>query len=257
MISCQIIHLVLPNINTIFVSICILNNIINILQWLLWGIIGYIVLIEFILLLLSIILWVNDIVQETNKGIHSTITTDNFKLGFIIFIVREIIFFFSFFWLLFRNNFSPNPEIGIRYVLIKKYINPIGVPLLNSLILLTRGITLTLHHYQIIIQKKDYKFIILTIILGIYFIIIQTIEFIENKFCIRDRVLGSTFYVLTSFHGLHVVIGTILLTYHLLRLLRYNVVNIKRIVIESSIIYWHFVDVVWLILYIFLYFWPN
>ncbi len=152
-----------------------------------------------------------------------------------------------------------SPRIEIGSIWPPKNINvfnPYEIPLLNTVILLSSGITVTWCHYSII--NKNYNNIILrislTVILGIIFTIFQYIEYIEARFSIRDSIFGSVFFISTGFHGLHVLIGTLFLFINLLRILEKNFSSIHHLGFEIAAWYWHFVDVVWLLLYLLVYF---
>jgi len=137
--------------------------------------------------------------------------------------------------------------------------NPFQVPLLNTIILLSSGVTVTWAHYSIIEKNYSQAFsrLLLTIILGLYFTALQAIEYIEAEFTIADSVYGSTFFLATGFHGIHVIIGTRFL---LVCLIRHSIIHFSRnhhFGFEAAAWYWHFVDVVWLFLYIRIYWWGG
>jgi len=188
----------------------------------------------------------------------------NFKLGIILFIFSEVMFFISFFWGFFANTLSPTIRSGILWPrFIVHLINPYLFPLLNTLILLRSGFFVTLAHEFLLVNKKP-TIVYLTrgIILGLYFIIIQFTEYKNRGFSITDSITGSVFFTLTGFHGLHVTLGVTLLTIVLFRFLKsqHNESgslsnNTDNLGFELSVWYWHFVDVVWLFLYTFLYWW--
>lgn len=174
----------------------------------------------------------------------------------ILFITSEIFFFLSFFWAFFHSSLSPDIFIGQRWPCkgIKSF-NPIGIPLINTLILLRSGVTLTTSHHFIILgnKKNCNNFLLITIILGIYFSLLQFIEYKEASFTIADSVYGSTFFISTGFHGIHVLIGTMFLSVCLIRETKNHFSSYHHFGFEAAAWYWHFVDVVWLFLYIFIY----
>jgi cytochrome c oxidase subunit 3 len=174
--------------------------------------------------------------------------------------VSEVLFFFRFFWAFFHRRLSPTIEIGIQWPPIGiSPFNPFQVPLLNTIILLSSGFTVTWAHHAIIENNfsQAWQRLTLTVILGVYFTILQGIEYWEARFSISDSVYGSTFFLATGFHGIHVIIGTTFLAVCLIRL------NIKHFSInhhfgfEAAAWYWHFVDVVWLFLFITIYWWGS
>lgn len=207
------------------------------------------------------ILWWKDIIKEsTFQGNHTIKVTLIIKTGIILFITSEVIFFLSFFWAFFHSSLSPNIELGINWPpkSIKPF-NPIEIPLLNTIILLSSGATITWAHHSLLNNKlkNSFKTTLLTVILGIYFTILQKWEYSESPFTIADSVYGSTFFITTGFHGLHVIIGTIFLTVTLTRIYKIHFSKNKHLGFEATAWYWHFVDVVWLFLYFSIYWWGK
>jgi len=206
-------------------------------------------------------LWWRDVIREaTFEGKHTKAVQKGLKLGFILFIVSEIMFFFAFFWAFFHSSLSPAIQIGCIWPpegIVS--FNPWGVPLLNTYILLLSGITITVtHHYMIkgngLLARG---FIIYTIFLAVFFTIVQLSEYKESTFSINDGVYGSTFFMATGFHGFHVIIGTIFITVCYVRLLLHHFTKQHHIGFEAAAWYWHFVDVVWLFLFISIYWWGG
>nr|BBN79993.1 cytochrome c oxidase subunit 3 [Grandidierella rubroantennata] len=211
--------------------------------------------------LISSIQWWRDVTREgTFQGLHTLKVVEGLKLGMILFILSEVLFFFSFFWAFFHSSLNPTLEIGSQWppTAIMPF-NPFQIPLLNTLILLSSGVTVTWAHHSILEDKHtdSVQGLIFTVILGLYFTALQAMEYIEAPFSIADSVYGSTFFVATGFHGLHVIIGTIFLISMLNRLLKGHFSKNHHFGLEASIWYWHFVDVVWLFLYTFIYWWGN
>lgn len=214
------------------------------------------------IILSSIIIfqWWRDISREaTFQGYHTFIVKKGIKLGIIIFIIREIIFFFSLFWAYFHIRLSPDIEIGIIWPPTHiDIINPFSIPLLNTTILLSSGISVTWAHHRLLNKNYNSRFsaLFITIFLGIYFSILQFSEYLNASFSFADSVYGSTFFLLTGFHGLHVIIGTIFLLINLIRINIGHFRNNHHFRFEGASWYWHFVDIVWLFLFIFVYWWP-
>lgn len=211
--------------------------------------------------LLIIFQWWRDITREgTFQGLHSSNVVLGLKLGIILFIISEIFFFFSFFWRFFHRRLSPAVELGINWPPIGiNPFNPFQIPLLNTLILLTSGISVTWSHHRLIERNHSQSVIrlIITIFIGIYFSILQAYEYIEARFSIADSVYGSTFFIATGFHGIHVLIGTTFLAVCFFRLKNFHFSNIHHFGFEAAAWYWHFVDIVWLFLYISIYWWGG
>lgn len=218
----------------------------------------------FILRLLSLIInsfsWWRDIIRErTYQGCHTLNVEILLRLGIILFITSEVFFFLRFFWAFFHISLSPNIEIGGIYPPINiKLFPPIDTPLLNTIILLTSGISITWRHWRILNKSlKERKLsLILTSTLGIYFSYLQFSEYSEASFCINDSSFGGIFFIITGFHGIHVIIGTLFITISIYRLNSLQFSNKHHFGFEASSWYWHFVDVIWLFVYIFLYWWP-
>lgn len=203
--------------------------------------------------------WWRDIRREgTYQGLHTDIVYTGLKIGIILFIVSEVFFFFSFFWGFFHRSLSPTLEVGLSWPpngIIA--FNPFIIPLLNTIILLSSGVRVTWAHHAILENEHNsYIYsIFITVILGIYFSFLQAVEYMESIFSIRDRVYGSVFFIATGFHGLHVLIGTTFLIVCLIRGLKGHFRRAHHFGFEAAAWYWHFVDVVWLFLYIRIYWW--
>lgn len=241
-------------------SIGLITILIGIVIWFKLKYIIFIIL-GIIIILLTIIQWWRDITREaTFLGIHTNKVVISIKVGIIIFIVSEVLFFLRFFWAFFHRRLSPQIEIGIQWPPIGIIrFNPINIPILNTIILLRSGITITWAHNALIIKNytKVNQAIILTVILGLYFSILQLYEYIEAPFCISDSVYGSTFFLATGFHGLHVIIGTIFIIVSGIRSIKLHFSKNHHVGFEASAWYWHFVDVVWLFLYARIYWWGR
>nr|AXS65565.1 cytochrome c oxidase subunit 3 [Tenebrionoidea sp. 16 KM-2017] len=217
--------------------------------------------IGFTSMLLIMYQWWRDISREgTYQGHHTFIVTMGLRWGMILFITSEVFFFISFFWGFFHNSLAPTVELGMMWPPkgIQTF-NPIQIPLLNTLILLTSGLTVTWAHHAL--MENNYKQatqgLLLTVILGVYFSILQGYEYIESPFTIADAAYGSSFFMATGFHGLHVIIGTTFLLVCLFRHLNNHFSQIHHFGFEAAAWYWHFVDVVWLFLYISVYWWGS
>uniref|UniRef100_A0AB38ZDG3 Cytochrome c oxidase subunit 3 n=1 Tax=Halobates japonicus TaxID=1868691 RepID=A0AB38ZDG3_9HEMI len=214
-----------------------------------------------LILLLTMIQWWRDIVREgTYQGKHTTLVTNGLKWGMILFIISEIFFFISFFWAFFHSSLSPTIEIGMTWPPkgIKTF-NPMDIPLLNTTILLSSGITITWAHHSIMNKNHSQTIsgLFLTVTLGIYFTMLQAYEYLESPFTISDSVYGSCFFMATGFHGIHVIIGTTFLLVCLIRTMKFHFSNKHHFGFEAAAWYWHFVDVVWLFLYISIYWWGS
>nr|UBN08926.1 cytochrome c oxidase subunit 3 [Panesthia sloanei]UBN08939.1 cytochrome c oxidase subunit 3 [Panesthia sloanei] len=219
------------------------------------------IFIGLMIMILTMIQWWRDIIREgTYQGLHTKFVTKGLRWGMILFIISEVFFFISFFWAYFHSSLSPTIEIGSLWppVGIQPF-NPLQIPLLNTAILLSSGVTVTWAHHGLLENNYNQSFqgLFLTIILGIYFTALQAYEYLEASFTIADSVYGSTFFMATGFHGLHVIIGTTFLLTCFLRHLFYHFSSNHHFGFEAAAWYWHFVDVVWLFLYISIYWWGS
>nr|APU89534.1 cytochrome oxidase subunit 3 [Porcellio dilatatus dilatatus] len=212
-------------------------------------------------IILSMVQWWRDIVREsTFQGLHTLKVQKGLQWGMILFIVSEVLFFFSFFWAFFHSSLSPSLELGSVWPPTGvKPFNPFNIPLLNTAILLSSGATVTWAHHSLLHQEHSeaVNSLALTVALGIYFTSLQAFEYMEASFSIADSVYGSTFFVATGFHGLHVIIGTTFLMVCLARLMMAHFSAGHHFGFEAAAWYWHFVDVVWLFLYISIYWWGS
>lgn len=221
---------------------------------------------ESLLLILGLIftsfimtLWWRDVIREsTFIGHHTKAVQNGLRIGIILFIISEVAFFIAFFWAFFHSRLRPAVEIGAIWPPAGIYIlNPLGIPLLNTATLLISGATVTIAHYALL--NKDRENLVLglniTVILGVYFFLLQLTEYRHARFGISDSVFGSTFFITTGFHGFHVFIGTAFLRIILVRRTIRHFSTKHHKGLEFAIWYWHFVDVVWILLYIFIYWW--
>jgi cytochrome c oxidase subunit 3 len=185
----------------------------------------------------------------------------NLRTGMVLFIVSEIMFFFSLFWAFFHYSLTPSVWIGSVWPPFGiKAISPWGIPLLNTIILVSSGVTLTFAHRALCFGKNKSDVIyglLLTIILGLFFIMLQYYEFRNAPFNINDSVYGSIFFMITGFHGLHVIIGTIFLIVNLCRVTLNHFFIETHLGFEFGAWYWHFVDAVWIVVYLTIYCWGG
>nr|YP_011017307.1 cytochrome c oxidase subunit III [Amblyomma argentinae]WQF68970.1 cytochrome c oxidase subunit III [Amblyomma argentinae] len=220
---------------------------------------GMLISLAFLILFLSSFQWWRDISREASfQGFHTFFVLQGLKLGMILFILSEVFFFISFFWAFFHSSLSPNIEIGGIWP-PKSIVpfNPFEMPLLNSTILISSGISVTWSHHCIMNGKYLPSLLSLkiTIMFGMLFTFFQMFEYFQAQFSITDSIFGSTFFLTTGFHGIHVIIGTIFLTITFFRIKNNFISKSHHFGFEASAWYWHFVDVVWLFLFTFMYWW--
>lgn len=220
---------------------------------------GYILILGLILVISTMAIWWRDVIREaTFEGHHTKVVQKGLKLGVILFIISEIMFFFAFFWAYFHASLAPSIELGSIWPPLGIYpFNPLDVPGLNTIILLGSGITVTWAHYAMGagIRHQSIVALFLTVFLAGIFTLLQIFEYLEAPFNISDGVYGSTFYLATGFHGAHVIIGTIFLIVCLIRQIKYHFTKEHHLGFNAAAWYWHFVDVVWLVLYGAIYYW--
>lgn len=250
-------HLVTVSPWPILISFSLFNNLIITISW--FNKLNYFYFLTLPCTLLCIFQWWRDVIREaTLQGIHTSFVYKLIRIGIILFIISEIIFFFSFFWAFYHTALSPNIEIGQLWppASIKPF-NPFDIPLLNTIILLASGCRLTWVHRTI--TENKFKIgcngLWHTIILGILFTAFQLYEYLHCHFSIADSRYGSTFFIATGFHGLHVIIGTLFLSASMTRFAFIHYSRRHHFGFEAAAWYWHFVDVVWLFLFISIYWW--
>ena len=219
------------------------------------------------------IAWWRDVINEAeHQGHHTKVVQLHLRYGMILFIASEVMFFVAWFWAYFDaallagdeqqymrdqllgGHWPPVPTEDGRF---KSTFDPWHLPLLNTLILLTSGTTVTWAHHALL--ENDRKGLIqglwLTVILGVAFTCVQAYEYTHAAFTYGGHIYGSTFFMATGFHGAHVIIGTIFLTVCLFRAYLGHFKPDHHFGFEAAAWYWHFVDVVWLFLFVFIYVW--
>jgi cytochrome c oxidase subunit 3 len=242
------------------VSITLLNFILSLI-FIRENKIGHIELFywTFFSLLLSIFSWVLEIIIEgTYKGLHTKKVQIGLYIGFILFVISEISIFLSFFIAHLNSSLIPSIELGNVWPPIGiENFNPEAIPLFNTLLLFFSGLcsTISQNFLSERNKKKSIFYLILTLLFGITFSFEQYKEYLFASYTISDSVYASNFYILTGFHGIHVILGTFLLLISLLRLIQYHFSTNHHLGFTTSTIYWHFVDYVWLILYTIIYCW--
>lgn len=209
----------------------------------------------------SMTLWFRDIITEgTFLGNHTLAVQKGLNLGVILFIVSEALFFVAIFWAFFHSALTPTVELGAQWPPMGiDPINPFELPLLNTIILLSSGATITYSHHALIQGDRAGALYgaIATVLLALVFTAFQGVEYSVSSFTISDGAFGTCFYFATGFHGFHVIIGTLFLGVGLWRIYAYHLTDNHHLGFEGGILYWHFVDVVWLFLYVSIYYWGS
>jgi len=222
---------------------------------------GYFLMFAFIALVSSMSFWFRDVISEgTYLGNHTLAVQRGLNMGVALFIVSEGLFFLAIFWAFFHSALSPTVELGAQWPPMGiEAINPFELPLLNTVILLSSGVTVTYAHHSLIQGNRSGALygLLATVVLAVIFTGFQGVEYTVSSFTISDGAFGSCFYFGTGFHGLHVMIGTAFIAVGLWRVLAYHSTENHHLGLESAILYWHFVDVVWLFLFISIYYWGS
>jgi cytochrome c oxidase subunit 3 len=206
-------------------------------------------------------IWWRDIIREaTYRGDHTSVVQIGLRYGMLLFILSEVCFFVAFFWAFFHSSLAPTIEIGSIWP-PEGFVtfNPWEVPFLNTVILLSSGAAITAAHHFILAGDRTSAISALEATLGfaVVFTLLQVMEYLEAPFSISDGIYGSTFFMATGFHGFHVIIGTIMITVMTFRLCHFHFTKQHHFGFEAAAWYWHFVDVVWLFLFVTIYWWGS
>ncbi len=211
--------------------------------------------------------WWREVINEAeHRGFHTRVVQISHRYGMILFIASEVMFFVAWFWAYFNTALFPADSVQVvREQFLGAQWPPKGIetfdpwhlPLLNTLILLTSGTTVTwAHHALLHDDRQGLKWgLICTIALGVLFTIVQAYEYSHAAFGFSGNIYGATFFMATGFHGAHVIIGTIFLTVCLIRAYAGHFSSKQHLGFEFAAWYWHFVDVVWLFLFAAIYVW--
>ena len=227
-----------------------------------WG--PWVVLAGAIIVAITMFGWWGDVLKESRAGFHTEVVSRGLRLGMALFITSEVFFFFAFFWAFFWGALVPPELVAVSWP--PEGVEPIPtweIPFLNTLILLTSGATVTWAHHAI--KQNDnqtaFKALALTVLLGLTFTFFQGYEYyqaiVHEGFTLQDGIFGSAFYMATGFHGLHVQIGTIFLIVCAVRAWKNDFTPERHVGFEAAAWYWHFVDAVWLFLFVFVYWWGG
>ncbi|MEM6625906.1 MAG: cytochrome c oxidase subunit 3 [Pseudomonadota bacterium] len=233
----------------------------------------------FVMLLYVLVGWWGDVIKEGREGDHTPVVSITLRYGMVLFIASEVMFFVAWFWAFFEMTifhearaggtfdqelyeplaaWAQWPPMQVDGQRVETF-DPFHLPLINTLVLLLSGTTVTWAHHAL--QQDDRKGaiwgLVCTVALGIFFTGLQALEYSHAHFTYDGSLYGSGFFMATGFHGAHVVIGTIFLAVCLLRLIAGGMSANKHLGFEFAAWYWHFVDVVWLFLFAFVYVAPR
>jgi cytochrome c oxidase subunit III len=212
--------------------------------------------------------WWRDVIREgLVDRAHTYAVSHGLRLGMVLFIISEVMFFAAFFWAFFDASLFPKHPLEDVWAIMEGVWPPSGItpfdpwhlPFLNTLILLLSGTTVTWAHYALLQDDREglVTGLGLTVLLGATFTALQAFEYSHAAFGFKDGVYASTFYLATGFHGLHVLIGTIFLFVCWLRAKSGTLTKEGHLGFEFAAWYWHFVDVVWLFLFVCIYWWGG
>ncbi len=232
---------------------------------------------------LTMFVWWRDVIKEAHSGDHTPVVQLHLRYGMIMFIASEVMFFVAWFWAYFDASLfpaavhplqvvAPNGTVSDTKELIgmvqrneltgghwppkpsenfKGTFDPWGLPLVNTLILLTSGTTVTWAHHALLENNRKGLIwgLFLTVVLGVVFTLCQAYEYVHAGFNYAGHIYGATFFMATGFHGAHVIIGTLFLLVCLFRAMAGHFTPKQHFGFEAAAWYWHFVDVVWLFLF--------
>jgi len=206
--------------------------------------------------------WWSDVVREANGGDHTPVVQLHLRYGMILFIASEVMFFVAWFWAFFNAALYPEsfPETGgIWPPKGIEVLDPFVFPLMNTLILLLSGTTVTWAHHALLEGDRQglKQGLWCTVLLGVFFSCVQAYEYHHASFAYAGNIYGATFFMATGFHGFHVLVGTIFLTVCLIRAYAGHFTPRQHFGFEAAAWYWHFVDVVWLFLFLCIYVWGT
>jgi cytochrome c oxidase subunit 3 len=217
-------------------------------------------------------MWWRDVIHEAHAGDHTPVVSLHLRYGMIMFIASEVMFFVAWFWAFFDASLFSDEAIQASRLAVTEGVwppkgtaifDPWHLPLVNTLILLTSGTTVTWAHHALLNNDRKGLIwgLIATVALGALFTSVQAYEYAHAAFAFsRDNggnIYGSTFFMATGFHGFHVLIGTIFLLVCLFRALKGHFTPKQHFGFEAAAWYWHFVDVVWLFLFACIYVWAS
>jgi cytochrome c oxidase subunit 3 len=245
-----------PIVGTIGAFIAAVGGIIYMHGGVIWGF-----LLGIVIILVTFYGWWHDDIREAEVEMqHTAPVQTGLRVGMLLFITSEVMFFFAFFWAYYHSSLpilnvvaGPWPPEGIVV------LNTWSIPFLNTLILLTSGATITWAHHAMLEGERQKALIgtAATIILGIIFLGFQAEEYISATFGLKDGIYPSTFYLATGFHGFHVFVGVCFLIVCYFRLHKGHFKPDQHVGYEAAAWYWHFVDVVWLFLFVNIYWWGS
>lgn len=262
-------HLVDPSPWPFLASLSAFIVAVGAINWMYHGS-SYLFIGGFLGVLYTLFMWWRDVILESQKGDHTPVVQLHLRYGMLLFIASEVMFFVAWFWAYFDPALFPSEAHQFARTALTggvwppkgtEVLDPWHLPLLNTLILLTSGTTVTWAHHALLHKDRKGLFwgLVLTVGLGLLFSIVQAYEYAHAAFAFHanngGNIYTSTFFMATGFHGFHVIVGTLFLLVCLLRVTRGHFSPDKHFAFEAAAWYWHFVDVVWLFLFACIYVW--
>ena len=261
-------HLVDPSPWPIIASFSALAMALGAISWMRDASVGpYLFALGLAGILYTMYAWWSDVVDEAeHQGAHTPVVQMHHRYGVILFIASEVMFFVAWFWAYFHFSLFPDGYQAVADVTGATWppkdielLDPFLFPLLNTLILLLSGTTVTWAHHAMLEGDRDglKNGLWCTVILGLIFSCVQAYEYHHAAFTFSGHVYGATFFMATGFHGFHVIVGTIFLAVCLIRAYKGHFKSNHHFGFEAAAWYWHFVDVVWLFLFLSIYLWGS
>lgn len=228
----------------------------------------WVMLVGLLIVLYTMYGWWADTIKEAHEGHHTRVVSLHLRYGMLLFIASEVMFFVAWFWAFFDASLYAGEEIQQARTAFTggqwppagiEVLDPMHLPLFNTVILLLSGTTVTWAHHALIHNERGMLTLMLaiTVALGVLFSGVQAYEYAVAPFDFSNSIYGATFFMATGFHGFHVLVGAIFLTVCLVRAMLGHFTPKQHFGFEAAAWYWHFVDVVWLFLFFAVYIWGS
>ncbi len=228
----------------------------------------WVFLIGLVIVAYTMFAWWADTIREAHTGLHTRVVALHLRYGMILFIASEVMFFVAWFWAFFDASLFADEAIQVARVEHTggqwppaglEVLDPLHLPLFNTIVLLLSGTTVTWAHHALLHNERGMLnfMLFVTIALGVLFTSVQAYEYAVAPFAFSESIYGATFFMATGFHGFHVLVGTVFLIVCLLRAMAGHFKPEQHFGFEAAAWYWHFVDVVWLFLFFCIYVWAS
>ena len=218
----------------------------------------WVLLVGLAVVLATMALWWRDVVHEGSQA-HTMEVRHGLRVGMVLFIASEVMFFAAFFWAFFNAALGVNPSVVVWPPHGIQPMHTWSIPFVNTLILMSSGLSVNWAHHCL--ERGDrrglWQGLALAIVLGITFVSLQAYEYGEAAFGFTQGIYPSVFYMATGFHGFHVLVGVTFLSVNLIRAIRGDFTPAQHVGFQAAAWYWHFVDAVWVFLFVWVYWWGN